>query len=222
MLPPMMPTSALTAMVGIPHRAKILKYALWSVLYCWSRPPSSLSRLYASFMVNSRARIRPALGRGSSRNLVWIWYTSLTNFWSVVLYRPDLSHTSAGCTTGIESSCPPTASISSRKIFSILPIERFASGRYEKIPAASCLMNPALSSSPWLATSTLEVASRNVRAKSVLMRMANRLQATGYRLQDHRGVTPLHLPNPVCHYTLEHADSSLQRTNSARRLSTSP
>src|SRR5215211_6749486 len=79
MLPPMMPTSAPTAMAGIPHRAKILKYALWSVLYCWSRPLSSLSRLYASFMVNSRARIRPARGRGSSRNLVWIWYTSLGN-----------------------------------------------------------------------------------------------------------------------------------------------
>ena len=25
-------------------------------------------------MVNSRVRIRPALGRGSSRSLVWNWY----------------------------------------------------------------------------------------------------------------------------------------------------
>ena len=27
-------------------------------------------------MVNSRVRIRPALGRGSSRSLVWNWYHS--------------------------------------------------------------------------------------------------------------------------------------------------
>ncbi len=29
--------------------------------------------LYASFMMNSRVRTMPNRGRGSSRNLVWIW-----------------------------------------------------------------------------------------------------------------------------------------------------
>jgi hypothetical protein len=37
-------------------------------------PGQSMSRVYESFMVNSRTRSRPDLGRGSSRNLVCIWY----------------------------------------------------------------------------------------------------------------------------------------------------
>src|SRR5215210_1093487 len=40
-------------------------------------------------------------------------------------------------------------------------------------------MNPARSKSPWLATSTPEGASRKVEPKSVLIRMADRFQATG-------------------------------------------
>jgi hypothetical protein len=36
-------------------------------------PASSTSNEYASFMMNSRARITPKRGRISSRNLVWIW-----------------------------------------------------------------------------------------------------------------------------------------------------
>jgi hypothetical protein len=52
----------------------------------------------------------------------------------------------------------------------------------------------------------------------MLMRIANRLQATGFRLQDRQGVTPLHSPNPVSHYALDHTDSFLQRMNSAGEL----
>ena len=37
------------------------------------RPSASLSNEYASFMMNSRPRIRPKRGRISSRNFVWIW-----------------------------------------------------------------------------------------------------------------------------------------------------
>jgi hypothetical protein len=77
-------------------------------------------------------------------------------------------------------------------------------------------MNPALSSSPWLATSTPEGASRNVRPKSVLMRMANRLQATDFSHQDRQGVVPLHLPTPDSQYAIKHADSFLQWMASAR------
>jgi hypothetical protein len=108
------------------------------------------------------------------------------------------------------------ASISSRKILSILPIDRFASGRYEKMPAASCLMNPALSSSLWLATSTSEGASRNVRPNIVLIRMANRLQATGFRLQDCQEGVPVTPPTFVSHRMIKHTYSFPKWMASAR------
>lgn len=54
---------------------------------------------------------------------------SRTNSGPVPSYRPDLSHTSAGWTTGIDTSCPPQASISSRKMFETLSRDRFARGR---------------------------------------------------------------------------------------------
>ena len=38
-----------------------------------SRPASSRSQLYESFITNSRTRMRPPRDRGSSRNLVWKW-----------------------------------------------------------------------------------------------------------------------------------------------------
>ena len=38
-----------------------------------SRPASSTSKEYESFITNSRPRSRPARGRASSRYLVWIW-----------------------------------------------------------------------------------------------------------------------------------------------------
>ena len=37
------------------------------------RPASSMSKLYESFITNSRPRSSPARGRASSRNFVWIW-----------------------------------------------------------------------------------------------------------------------------------------------------
>ena len=38
-----------------------------------SSPSASRSNEYASFMMNSRVRSRPARGRGSSRSFVWKW-----------------------------------------------------------------------------------------------------------------------------------------------------
>ena len=41
-----------------------------------TKPSSSRSNEYASFMMNSRTRSRPPRGRGSSRSFVWKWYQS--------------------------------------------------------------------------------------------------------------------------------------------------
>src|SRR5438093_11983278 len=70
--PPIAPEWASTWMVRSPHRAQISTYACrWSSSYL-SRPSRLTSKEYESFMVNWRTRNRPLLGRGPSRNLVWI------------------------------------------------------------------------------------------------------------------------------------------------------
>jgi len=74
-LPPIMPTSDRTAATGSPQRRKMVRYAWYCARYRAARPAASTSKLYASFMTNSRTRIRPARGRGSSRNFVWSWNT---------------------------------------------------------------------------------------------------------------------------------------------------
>jgi hypothetical protein len=61
-------------MAGRPSRSKIRSYAPRCRSNERSRPSSATSKLYESFMVNSRTRSRPLLGRASSRNLVWNWY----------------------------------------------------------------------------------------------------------------------------------------------------
>jgi hypothetical protein len=73
-LPPMLPDDASTASVSIPQRRKIFRYASKCRWNDASRPACATSSEYESFIVNSRTRSRPDLGRGSSRNLVWIWY----------------------------------------------------------------------------------------------------------------------------------------------------
>jgi hypothetical protein len=41
-----------------------------------SSPSSSRSNEYESFMMNSRTRMSPLRGRGSSRSFVWKWYST--------------------------------------------------------------------------------------------------------------------------------------------------
>ncbi len=70
----MIPDSASTSKYSTPQRSKILRYAsAWRVKLA-SRPASSRSNEYESFMMNSRTRNRPARGRGSSRSFVLKWY----------------------------------------------------------------------------------------------------------------------------------------------------
>ena len=72
-LPPIIPDSACTGYTSSPQRSKIRSYAaLWSMKLL-SSPSSSRSNEYESFMMNSRTRISPARGRGSSRSFVWKW-----------------------------------------------------------------------------------------------------------------------------------------------------
>ena len=74
--PPMVPLDASTGMAEMPSRAKMRRYAAWCSSKERSSPSGARSKLYESFMVNSRRRSSPALGRGSSRNFVWIWKSS--------------------------------------------------------------------------------------------------------------------------------------------------
>ena len=71
-LPPMLPDDASTASVSMPQRAKIFRYASKWRWNAASSPDYARSSEYESFIVNSRTRSTPDLGRGSSRNLVWI------------------------------------------------------------------------------------------------------------------------------------------------------
>ena len=73
-LPPIMPVSDSTIQVARPHRSKIRRYTSMCRSYEASSPSSSRSKLYESFIMNSRVRRIPLFGRGSSRSLVWIWY----------------------------------------------------------------------------------------------------------------------------------------------------
>ena len=59
---------------SMPLRWKIRWYAPSCARKLASRPASSRSNEYESFMMNSRTRSRPPRGRGSSRPLVWKWY----------------------------------------------------------------------------------------------------------------------------------------------------
>ena len=73
--PPIIPTSELD---GDGVEAEPLEDpAVGAVVrpYATSRPASSRSQLYESFITNSRTRMRPPRDRGSSRNFVWKWYT---------------------------------------------------------------------------------------------------------------------------------------------------
>ncbi len=69
-LPPIIPDSACTSKYSTPQRWKILWYAASCARKLRSRPSSSRSKEYESFMMNSRTRSRPPRGRGSSRSLV--------------------------------------------------------------------------------------------------------------------------------------------------------
>src|SRR5208282_3640456 len=68
--PPIAPESASTATNLSPQRVKMTRYAASCRSKLLSRPAASMSKEYASFMMNWRTRSRPDLGRGSSRNLV--------------------------------------------------------------------------------------------------------------------------------------------------------
>ena len=72
--PPIIPTSDSTTWNATPDRRKIRLYASFCFSYATSRPASSTSRVYASFIQNSRVRRTPERGRASSRSFVWIWY----------------------------------------------------------------------------------------------------------------------------------------------------
>src|SRR5947208_6936584 len=73
-LPPIVPDSASTRYASSPQRSKIRAYASRCRRNAASRPASSASNVYESFMTNSRSRRRPPRGRGSSRSLVEKWY----------------------------------------------------------------------------------------------------------------------------------------------------
>ena len=65
-------------------------------------------------------------------------------------YRPDSSHSAPGSTTGMDTSCPSIASISSRMICSSLRVTRRKGGYWEKIPFAMPFMYPPRTISAWL------------------------------------------------------------------------
>jgi hypothetical protein len=57
----------------------------------------------------------------------------------------------------------------------------------------------------------------------MLMRMADRLQATGFRLQDFQEGVPVHPPTSVSHQMIKHTYSLLRRMASTRKgFSTTP
>src|SRR6266540_1051440 len=70
----MIPDSASTKYTFKPQRSKILSYARACRSKLSSRPASSRSNEYESFMMNSRTLRRPPRGRGSSRSFVLKWY----------------------------------------------------------------------------------------------------------------------------------------------------
>ena len=70
---PIIPDSASTATKSSPHRSNMRVYAAAWARNDASSPSSSRSNEYASFMMNSRTRISPPRGRGSSRSFVWKW-----------------------------------------------------------------------------------------------------------------------------------------------------
>ncbi len=73
-LPPIAPDDACTGIDATPQREKMRSYASACLRNETSSPAVSTSNEYESFIVNSRPRRTPDLGRGSSRNFVPIWY----------------------------------------------------------------------------------------------------------------------------------------------------
>src|SRR5207248_8627094 len=63
-------TCALPICTVTPQRSKMRWYAARCSSKLLSRPATSRSNEYESFMMNSRRRIRPLPGRGSSRSLI--------------------------------------------------------------------------------------------------------------------------------------------------------
>ena len=87
--------------------------------------------------------------------------------------RPDSSHRSAGCTTGIRTSMAPDLFISSRTMLATLFSTRRPVGSQVYIPAASLRIIPARSISWWLMTSASAGVSFCVDNKYWLVRIGS-------------------------------------------------